>query len=191
MTRTAGALIGRRRSSAFWGLGCPKTHHEIKDSLDTDIYAVSIYPYLLDGIAGNSEKIPRNLFSRVRSYIGDKPFGVAETGFNAKTWRVLSRFIWIPGNEESQAGYIKFLMDESNKLNAKFVNWWVPRDLDMLWERMKDAGADPVMSQWNSNGLVNSQGTPHQGLEFWKTWLKKPLKIRYNNATQPTADHGG
>ncbi|MES9853154.1 MAG: hypothetical protein ABW170_15160 [Candidatus Thiodiazotropha sp. L084R] len=33
MTRTAGALIGRRRSSAFWGLGCPKTHHEIKDSL--------------------------------------------------------------------------------------------------------------------------------------------------------------
>ncbi|MES9851292.1 MAG: hypothetical protein ABW170_05610 [Candidatus Thiodiazotropha sp. L084R] len=34
MTRTAGALIGRRRSSAFWGLGCPKTHHEIKDSLD-------------------------------------------------------------------------------------------------------------------------------------------------------------
>ncbi|MES9854878.1 MAG: hypothetical protein ABW170_23985, partial [Candidatus Thiodiazotropha sp. L084R] len=29
-----GALIGRRRSSAFWGLGCPKTHHEIKDSLD-------------------------------------------------------------------------------------------------------------------------------------------------------------
>ncbi|MES9851859.1 MAG: hypothetical protein ABW170_08515 [Candidatus Thiodiazotropha sp. L084R] len=35
MTRTAGALIGRRRSSAFWGLGCPKTHHEIKDSLVT------------------------------------------------------------------------------------------------------------------------------------------------------------
>ncbi|MES9854277.1 MAG: hypothetical protein ABW170_20890 [Candidatus Thiodiazotropha sp. L084R] len=34
MTRTAGALIGRRRSSAFWGLGCPKTHHEIKDSLE-------------------------------------------------------------------------------------------------------------------------------------------------------------
>ncbi|MES9852284.1 MAG: IS110 family transposase [Candidatus Thiodiazotropha sp. L084R] len=36
MTRTAGALIGRRRSSAFWGLGCPKTHHEIKDSLVGD-----------------------------------------------------------------------------------------------------------------------------------------------------------
>ncbi|MES9851535.1 MAG: hypothetical protein ABW170_06840 [Candidatus Thiodiazotropha sp. L084R] len=35
MTRTAGALIGRRRSSAFWGLGCPKTHHEIKDSLES------------------------------------------------------------------------------------------------------------------------------------------------------------
>ncbi|MES9851112.1 MAG: hypothetical protein ABW170_04690 [Candidatus Thiodiazotropha sp. L084R] len=39
MTRTAGALIGRRRSSAFWGLGCPKTHHEIKDSLATALGA--------------------------------------------------------------------------------------------------------------------------------------------------------
>jgi len=24
---------GWRRSSAFWGLGCPKTHHEIEDTL--------------------------------------------------------------------------------------------------------------------------------------------------------------
>ncbi|MET0105544.1 MAG: ATP-dependent RecD-like DNA helicase [Sedimenticola sp.] len=26
--------MGCRRSSAFWGLGCPKAHHEIEDSLD-------------------------------------------------------------------------------------------------------------------------------------------------------------
>ncbi len=32
--RAAGALLGCRRSSAFWRLGRPKTHHEIKDSLD-------------------------------------------------------------------------------------------------------------------------------------------------------------
>ncbi|MES9853039.1 MAG: hypothetical protein ABW170_14565 [Candidatus Thiodiazotropha sp. L084R] len=41
MTRTAGALIGRRRSSAFWGLGCPKTHHEIKDSLVRSSFELS------------------------------------------------------------------------------------------------------------------------------------------------------
>ncbi len=33
VTGTTGAITGCRRSSAFWGLGCPKTHHEIKDSL--------------------------------------------------------------------------------------------------------------------------------------------------------------
>ncbi|MES9851127.1 MAG: hypothetical protein ABW170_04765 [Candidatus Thiodiazotropha sp. L084R] len=44
MTRTAGALIGRRRSSAFWGLGCPKTHHEIKDSLVEQ----KVYSHLID-----------------------------------------------------------------------------------------------------------------------------------------------
>ncbi|MES9852958.1 MAG: hypothetical protein ABW170_14150 [Candidatus Thiodiazotropha sp. L084R] len=47
MTRTAGALIGRRRSSAFWGLGCPKTHHEIKDSL-VIIWVVQYRAYLAD-----------------------------------------------------------------------------------------------------------------------------------------------
>ncbi|MES9852172.1 MAG: hypothetical protein ABW170_10105 [Candidatus Thiodiazotropha sp. L084R] len=45
MTRTAGALIGRRRSSAFWGLGCPKTHHEIKDSLALAEHCVRYAPH--------------------------------------------------------------------------------------------------------------------------------------------------
>jgi len=35
--RAAGALLGCRRSSAFWRLGRPKTHHEIKDSLISGI----------------------------------------------------------------------------------------------------------------------------------------------------------
>ena len=33
MTRTAGAPMSCRRSSRFWGLGCPKIFHEIEDSL--------------------------------------------------------------------------------------------------------------------------------------------------------------
>ncbi|MES9854455.1 MAG: hypothetical protein ABW170_21790 [Candidatus Thiodiazotropha sp. L084R] len=49
MTRTAGALIGRRRSSAFWGLGCPKTHHEIKDSLVPSLCNRDIV-YILDRV---------------------------------------------------------------------------------------------------------------------------------------------
>ncbi|WP_294041666.1 hypothetical protein [Thiolapillus sp.] len=34
MTRTAGAQIGCQRPSRFWGLGCPKIHHEVEDTLD-------------------------------------------------------------------------------------------------------------------------------------------------------------
>jgi hypothetical protein len=144
----------------------------------TDIYAVSTYPYLFDGIGGNSELIPHNFFSRVRGYIGDKPFAIAETGFNAKTWRVLSQLIWVPGDEKSQANYVNFLLKESNELNAEFVNWWVPRDLDALWGKMDKAGADPILSQWNSNGLVDAQGFPREGLYEWNTWLKKIIKQR-------------
>ena len=153
----------------------------------TDVYAVSIYPYLYDGIAGDSKKIPPEFFSRVQNYIGKKPFGVAETGFNAKTWKILSRLIWIPGNEKSQAGYVDFLLSESNKLNAVFVNWWVPRDLDALWRVMEKAGGDPLMSQWNSNGLSDAQGNARKGLGIWRDWLSKPLKT---GLIKPIEDNG-
>lgn len=142
----------------------------------TDIYAVSTYPYLFDGIGGNSDKIPSNFFSRVRDYIGDKPFAIAETGFNAKTWRVLTRLIWIPGDETSQSKYVNFLLSESNKLDVRFVNWWVPRDLDALWNKMEESGADPILSQWNSNGLVDAQGNQRKGLQEWRSWLKKSVR---------------
>lgn len=143
----------------------------------TDIYAVSLYPYLFDGIGGDADKLPTGLLSKVKSYIGNKPFAVAETGFNAKTWRVLSRAVWVPGNEQSQAKYVDFLLREASKMDALFVNWWVPRDLDALWIKMKNAGADPMFSQWNSNGLLTSKGEHRQGLKIWRQWLDKPWTL--------------
>jgi len=142
----------------------------------TDVFAVSTYPYLFDGIGGDSRQLPKTFFSRVRSLIGKKPFAIAETGFNAKTWRILRRLIWIPGSEDSQARYVRFLLEEADKLEAMFVNWWVPVDLDALWEKMKMSGADPMLSQWNSNGLQDSQGQARPGLKIWKSWMEKPRR---------------
>lgn len=141
----------------------------------SDMYAVSAYPYLFDGIGGNAEKLPSAFFSRVRGLMGDKPFAVAETGFNAKPWRVLSRFIWVDGKERWQAHYVRFLLEESQKLDARFVNWWVPRDLDALWEKMKASGADAMLSQWNSCGLADARGRPRKGLNVWDSWLALPV----------------
>lgn len=149
----------------------------IKELLQyTDIYAVSIYPYLFDGIAGDANKIPDNLFSQVQNYAGEKPFAIAETGFNAKRWHVLSKFIWIPGNEESQSGYVRFMLEEADKLNAVFVNWWVPRDLDELWNKMKASGTDPLLSQWNSNGLLKANGDKRPSYYLWKEWYGKTIR---------------
>lgn len=142
----------------------------------TDIYAVSLYPYLYDGIAGVADKIPDNLFSQVSNYIEDKPFAIAETGFNAKKWSVLTKLIWIPGNENSQAEYVRFMLNEAEKLDAVFVNWWVPRDLDQLWNRMKDSGADLMLSQWNSNGLVRANGEKRPSYSVWKEWHQRQIE---------------
>lgn len=144
----------------------------------TDIYAVSLYPYLFDGVGGQADKLPDNFLARVKDYAGDKPFAIAETGFNAKTWQLLTRFIWVPGSEASQAKYVARLLSEANTLDAEFVNWWVPRDLDALWKKMRNAGADPLWSQWNSNGLLDADGRSREGLRVWREWLAKPVTAR-------------
>lgn len=142
----------------------------------TDIYAVSLYPYLFDGIAGDANKIPSRLLSQVRDYIRDKPFAIAETGFNAKRWSVLSKLIWIAGDETSQSRYVRFLLAEADQLDAVFVNWWVPRDLDALWLKMKASGADPMYSQWNSNGLMRANGEARPSYYVWQEWYQKKIR---------------
>ncbi|MES9850697.1 MAG: hypothetical protein ABW170_02555 [Candidatus Thiodiazotropha sp. L084R] len=65
MTRTAGALIGRRRSSAFWGLGCPKTHHEIKDSLAISMCRCR-FASALNDLESTGTRIPSSFIWRRR-----------------------------------------------------------------------------------------------------------------------------
>lgn len=142
----------------------------------TDIVAVSTYPYVWDGVGGDPKSMGTTWFEKVAKVLPDKPFAVAETGFIAKTFSLLRYLVYIPSSEDAQAEYVRLLLADAARLKAEFVVWYVPRDYDLLWAKMKKAGASPWFEQWRTSGLYDAQGRGRKALGVWDQWLRLPKK---------------
>ena len=147
----------------------------IKDLLPySDIFAVSTYPYVYDGVGGDAGRVPEDWFTQIRDIAPDKPFAISETGFIAQTFWNITSLVVIPGNSTEQEKYVQRLMKEANRLNAEFVIWFVSIDYDDLWEKMSDAGASPWLKQWRDTGLYDEEMKPRPSLATWDAWLNLP-----------------
>jgi hypothetical protein len=140
----------------------------------TDYLAVSTFPYV-DGYA-DPHNIPRDYFARLAALAPAKPFAVAETGFAAKEVSVLGTRI--QGRPDWQDAYMTFLLAQSERLQAKFVVWSVPRDYDQLVNRLKALRVPPATIElyglWKSNGLIDAEGNARKALDTWTAWLNRP-----------------
>jgi hypothetical protein len=137
----------------------------------SDYVAVSTYPYLELGDEANPDVIPADWFSRMTDLAPGKPFAVAENGYIAEDLVLESYGVYVKGTEEWQAEYVRFLLEESNDLDAEFVVWFVPRDYDLLWEKIKDLGVDELYKAWRDTGLYDGEGNARKSLEVWDSWL--------------------
>lgn len=139
----------------------------------TDYLAISTYPYL----AGHHRPrtLPGNWLTKLRDVAPEKPFAVAETGFNAETLELPSFGITIPGKRKWQAAYVKWLFRELNRLDAEFVIWFVAVDYDELWELMEAAGVTELFKAWRDTGLWNSNLKPRKARRIWRKWLQRQL----------------
>jgi hypothetical protein len=149
----------------------------IKDILPhTDFVAVSAFPYL--GPYPDPGAIPRDYFSGIAALAPGKPFVVAATGFPAKD--VTMPGTNIPGREDWQEAYVKFLLAESQRLRARAVVWFVPRDYDPLIKRLKALHVPQqtldLYGAWQADGLVDGLGTPRKALGAWTDWRKRPRR---------------
>jgi len=88
---------------------------------------------------------------------------------------LLSKYaVSIQGKNEWQAEYIRFLFDKSNKLDAKFIIWFVPRDYDLGWSKLEKMGMDEFFKLWRDTGLLDGNGNPRTSQQIWDAWLKLP-----------------
>ncbi len=142
----------------------------------TDVVAVSTYPYVWDGVGGDATKLPENWFAKIAEVLPNKPFAVAETGFIAGNFSKFTSLVWIRSNPDSQAVYVKRLIEDAQALNAEFVIWYVPRDYDALWEKMKANGMSRWFAQWMRAGLWDADGAGRPSLEIWEAWRALPRR---------------
>lgn len=121
----------------------------------SDFVAVSIHPFLDWQIGPNG--IPIDLFKRVTELAPTKPFAIAETGFTAKEVIVGGGLPNIPGNENWQFEYVRFMLTQAASLNAEFVIWFTPTDYEKLWEYEKSKNFPAMHGWWKNAGLIGDK----------------------------------
>lgn len=138
----------------------------------SDYVAVSSYPFVEQA---NPGELPQDWFSQMQDLAPDKPFAVAETGYIAQDLVLAQYGVEIQGRDEWQADYVRFLFDKANELQAEFVIWFVSRDYDLAWERVK-AGVDEIFKLWRDTGLLDGDGNVRPSLQIWDEWLGLPVR---------------
>jgi hypothetical protein len=132
----------------------------------TDLMAVTALPYVKEQ---NPAKIGKNYFQQMAALAPNKPFAIAETAFLAED----VNFIGIErvGKAAWQQDYLRFCFEEGVKLNAKFIVWMVPRDPDMLAEKVPPP-LNEFFKLFKDTGLLDGEGKPRKSFELWSQWLK-------------------
>jgi len=141
----------------------------------TDYIAVSCYPYMEGHTPDN---LPEDWFSQVAELDPSKPFAIAETGYAAEDVVILDWNVNVPGSEEWQAWYTRFILGESNRLNGRFVVWFFAHDFDAFFNQFEgeELGAMEFARWWRDTGLLDGNGNPRESLHIWDEWLKLPRK---------------
>ena len=153
----------------------------------TDFLVASTYPYMVEQ---NPAALPARWFDELAEIDPSQPFAIAETACIAKPMprlgpihepEFLDRMAeraWREGSEEVQAAYAQRLLEDANRLNARFVNWYFVQDFDEPWGKMRDPAARQLAINWRDSGMVDSSGNPRAALRVWDRWLARPLRWR-------------
>lgn len=144
----------------------------------TDAYAVSLYPFHYDSVGGDAGRIAEDWLSKAHRIAPGKPLAVLETAYAGESFYHPELGIPVPGradkllipsSEEQQRAYVEWLLGEAARLDALFVSWWTPRDLDPLFDRIQP---HPMSRLVEDAGMVDEAGEARPALEVWRSWAK-------------------
>lgn len=147
----------------------------------TDYLAVSSYPYMK---SFNQDNLPRDWFSQVAELAPGKPFAIAETGYAAQDVVMrkgaprVRKDVHRSGSEEAQTWYTRFVLEESQRLNATFVVWFFAQDFDAHIEQAEKNGERKLESAkiWQHSGMVDRDGRNRTSLQVWDEWFRLNLQ---------------
>jgi hypothetical protein len=152
----------------------PENQENIVKSLlpFTDYIAISSYPF---GNFADPDDIPDDWFSSLYNLAPEKPVAVAETAYLAEDLTLeIFNGNTIEGNQDYQVEYLDLLLNQMDAIDCKFITWFVVRDYDELWFKMKEQGVDEIFKSWRDTGLIDQDGNPRKALDRWDRWISLP-----------------
>jgi hypothetical protein len=140
----------------------------------TDYMAISAYPYteIPDPV-----DLPADYFSKLTDLAPAKPVAIAETGWPAEDVENANNPGIIIAAEDPgrQQQYVKFLINEMDKLDGRFITLFFTRDFDDFWASdLKNYPNAQLIRLWRDTGLYDGQGNPRPALNTWRAALKRP-----------------
>ncbi|MFH1290922.1 MAG: hypothetical protein ABIH92_05980 [Nanoarchaeota archaeon] len=127
---------------------------------ESDFIGLSTYPRIC---FENFEDIPGDYYSRVREHTAT-PLVISESG-----WPTNSTYY---STAEEQELFLRFLLEETNELEAELLIWWF----------MHDCYDDDCLFAYGSgqffisSGLLNSDGSAKLAWDDWQEFYGRPLK---------------
>lgn len=137
----------------------------------SDYTAVATLPNL---VHVNPAKMPRDYLARVAALAPGRPLAVVDTAFLGEDLRI-GDFERV-GKAPWQDDYVRWLLEECARLNARIVVYSVPRDYDLLWEKFLRHLPLEFLKIMRDTGLIDGQGKPRPAFETWKDWHARNLK---------------
>lgn len=161
-------LVNRDRSPELRA-ACIEGVRELLES--SDLLAVSYYPFLHLGSRHVAEAL-----GWLDTWFGDlgKPFAIAESGELAEPLYVAEHDVTIPGDPATQRDSLQSLLDYADAHDTGFVIWFLTRDYDDLYERMRES-APSILRIWRDCGLVDGDGALRPAGELWRERLARPM----------------
>lgn len=146
----------------------------------SDAIAISSYPHIR---GFTPDTLPAGWLADVRKLAPDKFFIIAENGFPAAPFKGewFKQPIAVASAPGMQAAYVRWLLAEAQRLDARLVTWFFPSDINVYLEEQKRLNglenqlvtiADMAMNL----GLMDGTFQPRSALDEWTKWKQRKVK---------------
>lgn len=137
-----------------------------------DLVAVSFYPFM----ANLTAKVDASLGWLGREFDAfEKPYAFVETGEIAEPLVLKSFHLTLPGTERTQQRALAAMLTFAHARRTAFLVWFIPRDYDGLWERIRGT-APEFFKAWRDCGLLDGKGKGRAAHELWRKVYALPLR---------------
>lgn len=133
---------------------------DLENSIDFISY--SVHPFMSALLA--ESPLPNDYLQRLFSLLPGKPVAVSESSYPAQVWELQG--LTFNGTQQKQNDFLKLLLSESKKAQAKFVIWFAIRDYDTLWR--DTLGSSDNTLPWRDTGLYDENGNERTAVSTWR-----------------------